>query len=172
MKRWALVWGAVLGAGLLVLGTAPAVSAYPELTCQVSVDRQVLDPGDTFTATVEASAVDAKGQPLPSSAFSWKFEWNGVVKHRTGATVTASFKAPEVKRSRKITLTARSSSPAGDCVRHLDVTVRGTQVSAPTGGHGGSGMPNTGGPAFWILVAGLVLVAGGGGAVAASRRRS
>jgi LPXTG-motif cell wall-anchored protein len=117
-----------------------------------------------------ASGVDAKNHTLPSSAFAWTFEWNGVVKHRTGAIVTASFTAPQVKHSRTITLTARNSSPAGDCVRHIDVTVRGISVSPPTGG--GPHMPNTGGPEFWLLVAGVVLLLGGGGAVVASRRRN
>lgn len=157
-----------LGAALLVIGTAPAASAYPELTCSVSVDRQVLNPGDRFTATGMTSGVDAKNHTLPSSAFAWTFEWNGITKSRTGAVVTASFTAPKVSRPRTITLTARSSSPAGDCVRHLDIKVLATSVSAPSGG---GGMPNTGGPAFWILVAALVLLAGGGGAVIASRRR-
>lgn len=171
MKKLAVLCIAALGAALLVLGTAPAASAYPDLSCSVSVDRQVVDPGDQFTATGMASGVDAKNHTLPSSAFTWTFEWNGVVKHRTGAVASASFTAPQVKHSRTITLTARNSSPAGDCVRHIDVTVRATSVSAPTGG-GGPHMPNTGGPAFWLLVAGIVLLLGGGGTVVASRRRN
>lgn len=168
MKKLALICIAALAA-LLVPGLATPASAYPELTCNVTVDRQVVNPGDTFTATGQATGVDAKNHTLPSSAFSWTFEWNGVTKARTGALVTASFEAPQVKRPRTITLTARSHSPAGDCVRHLDVQILATTVSAPGGG--GSGLPGTGGPAFWILVAGVLLLVGGGGAVVVSRRR-
>jgi LPXTG-motif cell wall-anchored protein len=168
MKKLALLCIAALGAALLVLGTAPSASAYPELTCSVSVDRQVLDPGDTFTATGMAAGVDAKNHTLPSSAFAWTFEWNGVTKNRTGAVASASFTAPQVDRTRTITLTARSSSPNGDCVRHVELEVRGAVVAGPTGG---GGLPNTGGPTFWLLVAALLLLLGGGGAVVVGRRR-
>jgi LPXTG-motif cell wall-anchored protein len=172
MKKLALTVGAALGAALLVLGVTPAATAYPEQTCTVSVDRQQVYPGETFTAYGQVSGVDAANQPLPSSAFRWSFQWNGVTKERTGASVKVSFKAPKVSRSRTITLTARSSSAAGDCVRHIDVTVVNADVSPPkSGGGSGGGLPGTGGPEFWILVAGLVLVVGGGGAMAASRRR-
>ena len=51
MKKLALFCIAALGAALLVIGTAPVASAYPELTCSVSVDRQVVSPGERFTAT-------------------------------------------------------------------------------------------------------------------------
>ena len=168
MKKLAVLILAALGAAVLVLGTAPAASAYPELTCAVSVDRTVLNPGDTFTATGTASGVDARNQTLPSSALTWDFSWNGKTKHRTGAVVTASFTAPKVAHARTIRLTAHNRSPAGDCVRHVDVEVRAVAVSAPGGATGG--MPNIGGPASWILVAGLVLLISGGGAVLISRR--
>ena len=170
MKKLAVLCIAALGAALLVLGTAPAASAYPELTCDVTVDHQVVDPGDSFTATGTAAGVDSANQTVASSAFGWTFSWNGVTKHRTGAVASATFTAPEVTRSRTIRLTARSTSPAGTCVRHLDITVVGAIVSGPTSG--GGGLPSTGGPQFWLLVAGLVLLLGGGGAVVVSRRRS
>ena len=182
MKKIAIVCSTVLGVALLLLGTAPSASAYPELTCNVTVDHQQVHPGERFTATGEASGVDAANKTLPPSAFTWTFTWNGETQQRTGSTVSVTYKAPHVKRTRTITLTARSSSPAGDCVRHIDITVGRTAVSAPGGqghgssgahqqGHGSGGLPGTGGPAFWILVAALVLLLGGGGAVAASRRR-
>lgn len=174
MKKLALIVGTALGAALLVLGVTPAATAYPEQTCTVSVDHQQVYPGETFTAYGQAGGVDAANQPVPASSFKWSFEWNGVTKQRTGASVKVSFRAPKVTRSRTITLTARSSSPAGDCVRHIDITVVSASVSGPkSGGSGGAsgGLPGTGGPEFWILAAGLALVLGGGGAVVASRRR-
>jgi len=168
-KKLAVLCLAALGAALLVLGTAPAASAYPDMTCDVSLDRQVLNPGDTFTVTGRAGGVDSKNHTLPSSAFTWTFEWNGETKSRTGAIVTASFTAPQVTHTRTIPLTARSSSVAGECVHHFDIQIVGSTVVA--GPHAGNGvMPNTGGPAFWILLAALVLLAGGGGVVVASRR--
>lgn len=190
MKKLALTLGTALGAALIVLGITPTATAYPEQTCSVSVDRQVVQPQEKFTATGKASGVDAQGKPLPSSAFRWTFEWNGTTKHGTGATVRVSFRAPkDAGHPQTITLTARSTSSAGDCERHVDITVTSSSVSAPgnggqgQAGHGHSGhqavagpshgsiLPSTGGPAFWMLVAGLVLLVGGGGAVAVSRRR-
>jgi LPXTG-motif cell wall-anchored protein len=160
MKKLAVLCVAALGAALLVWGPAPVASAYPEVTCNVTVDRQTVSPGDTFTATGE-SATSAR----------WTFRWNGVTKVRTGSTVHASFTAPEVTRSRKITLTARAEGATGStCVHHITVTVAAAVVSAPGGG-GSGGLPSTGGPTFWLLVAGLLLLLGGGTAAVAGRKR-
>jgi LPXTG-motif cell wall-anchored protein len=64
----------------------------------------------------------------------------------------------------------RSTSAAGDCVRHFDITVIAAAAAGPQVGD--DGLPSTGGPTFWLLVAGLVLLLGGGGAVVTARRRS
>jgi LPXTG-motif cell wall-anchored protein len=171
MKKLAVLCVAALGAALLVLGTAPSASAYPEITCNVTVAPQVLRPGETFTATGDIPvAVDSHNQPVPDSKVQWTFKWNGDTKERTGKSVHATFTAPKVKKTRDITLTARATSPAGDCVKNLDVTVIAASVAGPH--QGDSGLPGTGGPAFWVLVAGLVLLLGGGGAVVVSRRRN
>jgi len=171
MKKIAALCIAALGAALLVLGTAPSASAYPDLSCDVSVDHQVVAPGHTFTVTGRASGVDASNQVIADSQLRWTFRWNGVTKHRTGHLVTATFTAPQVATSRKITLTAHLDSPAGTCVRHIVITVGSSSVSAPGGG-GGGGLPNTGGPAFWLLVAALVLVLAGAATVLSARRRN
>jgi LPXTG-motif cell wall-anchored protein len=169
MKKLALLCIAALGSALLVLGTAPSASAYPEVTCDVSVDRQVVNPGDNFTATGRAVALDDQGGLLDGSNVHWTFRWNGVTKLRTGALVHATFTAPEVTHTRTIRLTARAESPQGECVHHIDITVGSVDVSAPGGG--GGGLPSTGGPAFWILVAALALLLVGGGTVVVTRKR-
>lgn len=166
MKKIAILCIAALSAALLVLGTAPSASAYPDLSCHLKVDRQTVKPGQSFTATGEAAAVDKNNKTVPDSALKWTFRWNGVTKNRTGHLVTASFTAPEVTKTRKITLTGRVDTPVGPCVHHIVITVIGPAVAGP-----GGGLPGTGGPAFWLLVAGLVLLLGGGGAVAAARKR-
>lgn len=171
MKKLAVLCITALGAALLVLGTAPSASAYPDLSCQVTVSRQVLHPGQQFTVTgTTPVAVDAQNQQIADSAIHWSFRWNGVTKTRTGRTASATFTAPRVTGTRHIPLTARNSNPVSDCVKHFDITVAAVTVSAPHGG--GSGLPGTGGPTFWLLVAGLVLLLGGGGAALSSRRRS
>jgi len=174
MKKIAALCVAALGAAFLVLGTAPSASAYPDLSCDLSVNRQVVKPGQTFTATGTASGVDANNHVVPDADIQWTLRWNGVTKHRSGAVVTATFTAPKVARSRTITLTGRANTPSGTCVRHIDITVANSTVAGPTAGGGGGGglLPGTGGPAFWVLVAALLLLVGGGGAVVAGRRRS
>lgn len=167
MKKLAILCVTALGAALLVLGTAPAASAYPELTCSISVDPQTVNSGGTFTVTGKSQVAD-NGKATDSSV-TWTFEFNGVTKKRTGATVSAKFTAPEVSKTRKITLSARSTSSAGTCDRDVVVTVLGAQVAGPP--PGGGLLPNTGGPMFWLLVGALALLLVGGGTVVATRRR-
>jgi LPXTG-motif cell wall-anchored protein len=168
MKKLALLCIAALGSALLVLGTTSSVSAYPEVTCNVTVDRQVLDPGDSFTATGTATAIDDQGNVVDPSNIHWTFRWNGTTKLRTGSPVHATFTAPQVTHTRTIRLTVRAETPQGPCVHHFDITVQAASVAGPGGG--GGHLPNTGGPAFWILVAALLLLAGGG-TVLATRKR-
>jgi LPXTG-motif cell wall-anchored protein len=170
IKKLAVLCLAALGAGLLVFAGAPAASAYPDLTCDVTVDRQTVLPGETFTATGRVLvAVDSSNNPVPDSAIHWTFTWNGVTKARTGKLVHASFTAPQVTSTRTITLTAKNTSPAGDCVHTIDVKVVAASVAGPTGG--GGLLPNTGGPAFWLLLAAVALLLVGGGTVIRTRRR-
>lgn len=49
----------------------------------------------------------------------------------------------------------------------------GTAAQAsPAAGSTGSALPNTGGPAFWILIVAIVLIVGGVVALVRSRRRA
>jgi LPXTG-motif cell wall-anchored protein len=169
MKKIAAICIAALGAALLVFTTAPAASAYPELTCKVKVDRQTLKPGESFTVTGDARIVDDEDES--TEGISWTFKWNGVTKHRTGGLVKASFTAPEVSSTRKIRLTAKADTPRGPCVHHFDITVLGQSVAGPGGGDDGV-LPDTGGPAFWLLVAALLMLLGGGVMVARKRSTS
>jgi LPXTG-motif cell wall-anchored protein len=169
MKKLAVLCIAALGAALLVLGTAPSASAYPEVTCDVTVSDQVVKPGQKFTVTGHTPvAVDAKNQQIADSMVHWTFDWNGVTKVRTGRTASVTFTAPKVKKTRTIPLTARNTNPVAECVKHFDITVIGPKSKGPSD----NGLPNTGGPTFWLLVAGLVLLLGGGGAAVAGRRRN
>ncbi len=168
MKKLALLCIAALGSALLVLGTAPSASAYPEVTCDVTVDRQVLNPGDTFTATGTAKAIDNSGNVVDPSNIHWTFAWHGLTKVRTGSPVQASFTAPSVTHTRHIPLKVTATAPQGPCVHTFDITVLAATVSAPGGG---GHLPSTGGPAFWLLVAALALLLAGGGTVVVARRR-
>jgi len=165
MKKLAALCIAALGAALLVLGTAPGASAYPDLTCHATVDRQVVRPGQTVTATGEIIGADTN-RPA-----GWTFRWNGVTKQREGIAARATFTAPKVTHSRVIRLAATGTASLNGvprtCVHHFDITVAAVQVSAPSD----SGLPGTGGPFLWVLVAAVALLLAGGGTVVASRRR-
>jgi LPXTG-motif cell wall-anchored protein len=165
MKKFAVLLTAVMAAAFVLLGPMPSASAYPELTCDLTVDHQVISSGDSFTATGTAAGFDANNQPVSGSDTHWTYRWNGVTKHRTGLVTSATFTAPQVSQTRKITLTGRTTSPAGSCQRSIVITVLAASVAGPT-----EDLPNTGGPAFMLLVGGLALLLVGGGAVALSRR--
>lgn len=167
MKKLAALCATLLGAALLVLAPAPSASAYPDLSCNLQVDRQTLAPGQQFTAYGTAKAVDKANQPVPDADLLWTFRWNGVTKHRTGHDTSATFTAPDVTKTRVITLTGRVQTPLGPCVHHIDITVIAPQVEGP-----GGGLPGTGGPVLWVLVAGVLLLLGGGGVLVANRRRN
>jgi LPXTG-motif cell wall-anchored protein len=136
------------------------------VTCDLTVNRDVVHPGDTFTATGTIKGADT------ATPVSWTFRWNGVSKHRTGASAQATFTAPHVSHTRTIRLAGRShyavNGEARTCVHHLDIKVVSAEVSAPSSG----GLPSTGGPAFWILVAAVALLLAGSGTLIASRRRT
>jgi hypothetical protein len=182
MKKIAALCIAALGAALLVLTSAPGASAYPDLSCDLSVDRQTVSPGDTFTALGVVKGADS-GKPV-----TWTFRWNGETKVEAGATAKATFTAPKSERGQVISLSGEAHATVDGsertCEHHIDVTVTAVAsvaVSAPgggsghsaQGGHGGHGglLPSTGGPAFWALVGALALLLAGGGALVASRRR-
>ena len=171
MKKIAALCIAALGAALLVVGTAPSASAYPELTCTVEVDKQKLKPGESFTVTGKTPvAVDSNNNQVADADVRWTFKWNGLTKERTGRTAKASFTAPEVSSTRKIRLTGRSTSPAGNCVHFIDITVIGPSSAALP--PGGGLLPNTGGPAFWMVLAALAMMLIGTGAVITARKRA
>jgi LPXTG-motif cell wall-anchored protein len=177
MKKLAVLCIAALGAAMLAMGFAPAAYAYPETTCVVDVAPQVLKPGEPITVNASVTAaVDAQNQPVPADKINWTFVFNGETKTRVGKDVQVTFTAPQVTKTTDFSLSAKASSPAGDCVHTFNITVVAPAVAGPHspgggGHHPSSGLPSTGGPAFWALVAGLVLLLGGGSFVVASRRR-
>ncbi|MCW2858068.1 MAG: hypothetical protein JWR52_3683 [Marmoricola sp.] len=158
------------------IGFAPSAQAYPEVLINLSVNKQVLYSGQTFTATATANVV-----------CDWTLEWNGDSRNRTGHNdFVTTYTAPDVTKVTPIPLhgtcgytlpdgatpvTGRVAAGAAPHVtwrRTIIVTVLpSATVSPPTQG----GLPNTGGPDLWILLGGLGLVAGGSLVIARSKRR-
>jgi LPXTG-motif cell wall-anchored protein len=176
MKKLSSIGAVVLGAlvaALAILGFFTPAQAYPEASINLSVDRDVLYGGESFTAMAESSGTTC----------SWRLEWDGRVRHGQSSKdnpFTTTYKAPKVKKTTKIplhgtcTYTPPNTRSAATWQQTIMITVlpRRTAVSPPTSGGSGSGMPNTGGPNVVFLIGGLVLLLSGATAVTVARRRA
>lgn len=176
MKKRSSIGAVVLGAliaALAVLGFFTPAQAYPDVSIYLSVDRDVLYGGESFTATAESN----------STTCTWSLEWDGKVRPGHSSLdhpFRTTYKAPTVKKTTKIplhgtcTYTPPNSRSAATWQETIMITVlpRRTAVSPPTGGGSGTGMPNTGGPNVAFLIGGLVLLLSGATAVTVARRRA
>lgn len=163
---------AALIAGLALFGFSGPAQAYPEVSINLTVNRQVLYGGETFTATASST----------NTTCAWTLEWDGKV--RTGSSSTdkplhTTYTADEVSKVTKIPLhgtcsydapTTPSGRAAATWQRTIMITVlpRSSAVSPP----GGSDLPNTGGPNLLFLAGGLALLLAGATAVTVARRRA
>lgn len=173
MKKLAIACVAVLGALLVTVGMAPWAQAYPNVSIDLSVDRQTLYSGESFTAT-GTSNVDC----------AWTTEWDGKV--HTGAGSNGSpfitdYEAPVVTKVTPIPLhgtcvyddpssNARASVAGATWERTIVVTVLPRGNAAPP--NNGADLPNTGGPNLLFLLGGLGLLLTGATAVVVARRRA
>lgn len=157
---------------LALLGFSPAAQAYPDVRIDLTVDRQIIYGGETFTATATANVNCA-----------WNLEWDGRVRTSSGTEFVTTFRADDVSKVTKIPLhgtcqyaapaarSERSARAAATWERTLVITVLppSTAVSPPAAG---SDLPNTGGPDFLFLIGGLALLVAGATAVTVARRRA
>ena len=158
----------------LLVGGAQAM-AYPSCVFDASADKKVVRGGAQVTVSSTAN-VDC----------AWTIEWNGVTRTGSGKTFSATYTAPQVSKrtviDAHVTCTYEDTSCTGEDARDGDAarpalwtkTIPVTVL--PRGGQGGptasaSGdLPNTGGPSWYLLAGGLLLLVAGAGAVRASRR--
>jgi LPXTG-motif cell wall-anchored protein len=156
-KVLSLVVAALVGLFALV-GLAPAAQAYPEGVCDLEVSAQVVNSGESITATCTYSVVDNSARKSALSDTTWVMTFNGETRTGTGETFTQTFTAPSVTEPTTFALKSTGTGDAGTCSRTVNITVLpdGSVVSPP-----GDDLPNTGGPNLWILLAGLGLVVAG-----------
>jgi LPXTG-motif cell wall-anchored protein len=171
MKKLAsLVLVALIGV-LASVGFASSASAYPDAQQNLTVDRQVLYGGESFTAFATSNVT-----------CDWTLEWNGDSRDQTSEDFTTEYEAPVVTEITKIPLNgtclydtleepriAAKAAATGTFEKTIIITVlpRGSAVNPPTDGD----LPNTGGPNLWILIAGLASVAAGAVVIRTSQRR-
>jgi LPXTG-motif cell wall-anchored protein len=193
MKRFATYGGVLVLAVLGWLVLAPAAQADADHHFNLAVDRHVVRSGGQFTATARGDVacnwtlewndvvrhgdarVFATTYTAPEVARTTRIPLHGICFHDQS----------RVQRSSRHAMTQASVGHGASQLltvtvppgwrREIVITVlpRRSAVSPPSQGgpgHGAGGiLPNTGGPTFWILLAGLgsLLV----GAVAATRSR-
>ena len=168
MKKLIVIGATALATLFMLFGFAPAAQAYPEGVCDLEVSAQVVNSGETVSATSHYSVVDSSARKQAGDDVHWVLTFNGDSRTGTGETFTASFTAPDVTKPSSFKLTSTGTGPAGTCSRSVNVTVLPNGSVSPPGG--GGGLPNTGGPALWLLIAGLGLVGGGAVAIRMSRK--
>lgn len=172
MKKLIVIGLTALVAMFATIAAAPSASAYPEVSCTVEVDAQVVDSEASFTATASSqqTTVDDGLGRTGADSVDWTMTFNGETRTGSGSTFKQTFEAPAVTKTGKYPLTATAVQADGEttCSKTVEITVvpGGTTVVPP-----GGGLPNTGGPHLWLLVAGLALLALGGAAVRQSRKR-
>lgn len=167
-KLIAAVFGTALTLALS-LGVMPTAHAYPDVVIDVSVDKNVVYGGGTYTATAKAS--------VPCD---WTLVWNGVTKSGQGTSFAARFKAPPVKKVTNIPLQATCAYDDGNATASRTATwTRTIMIKVlPRASQGGpkadnGALPGTGGPnQGWILGGIALLLLGGGAALLARRRRT
>ena len=155
---------ALLGV-LVLLGFSSPAQAYPDVRINLTVDRQVLYGGESFTATATSNVT-----------CTWDLEWNGEVRESTGTRFVTTFRADLVEEITRIPLRgtcvydASNSRGATTWQRTIVITVLppSTAVSPPAG----ADLPNTGGPMVLFLWGGLALLCCGAAAVFVARRRA
>lgn len=169
MKKLMVIGLTAFAAVCLSLGYAPSAQAYPELSCNVTVDAQKVDSGSTLKVHAESQQVSTE-VPRASAADSiqWTADFNGVTKTSNADVFDTTFKVPTVTAETVLTLHVKAVHPGASstCEKSLDITILpgGTVVSPP------GTLPNTGGPRMIFLIAGLGLVAVGGIAIRQSRK--
>lgn len=167
MKKLIVIGATALTTLFVVLGFAPSAFAYPEGVCNLEVSAQVVNSGESITATCSYQLVETNPRASTAADTTWVMTFNGETRTGKGATFTQTFKAPEVTKPTTFKLTSVGTGDAGTCSRSVNITVlpNGT-VSPPKGPH----LPNTGGPRLILLIAGFALVIAGAFAIRQSRK--
>lgn len=185
MKKQLRLVAAFLAALVAILVGASAAQAYPGPVFSLTVNHHVVHGGHPFDATAKSDV----------TCSNWTINWLGQSASASGKVFTHTFSTPVVHHKQTHSVTAQctysaSAGAAGTAIRVVDLKspVLSTHVTLlprkGSGGGGGNGngngngngggngiLPNTGGPAFWLLIAALLLVVAGLSAMARNRRR-
>lgn len=178
MKKFVSIGLGALSVLVLALGLVPPAQAYPELSCNVTVNAQRVASGDVLKvhATSQQFTTEAKAA---ADAVSWRAVFDGVVRTARSSTFDTSFDVPTFAEptTRRLVVRAVMPDSTTSCERSLDIAAgvaADDVVAGPGGDNGvaGENLPNTGGPRLIFLILGVGLVVAGGAAVRQSRKGS
>ena len=171
MKKLIVIGATALTTLFLAFGVAPAAQAYPETTCNVTVDAQTVDSGSKVHVHGTAETMttdDGLGRQSAEPTIHWVATFNGQTHTADEDVFDTTFDVPEVDVVTHYTLHVKAVMPGGTptCERSLVITAEPTSVSPPGHPH----LPNTGGPRLILLIAGLALVVVGAVSIRMSRK--
>lgn len=171
MKKLIVIGATTLAALGVALGVAPSANAYPETSCNVTVDAQKVESGSKLTVDADSTLIVTDNPRAAVAGTKWRAEFDGNVRTATADHFTTTFPVPKVTAKTVLVLTVQAIMPDATttCEKTLNITVLpgGTDVVPPD-----HHLPNTGGPRLALLVAGIGLVLVGGVAIQQARRRA
>ncbi|VXB48807.1 LPXTG cell wall anchor domain-containing protein [Aeromicrobium sp. 9AM] len=150
--------------GVLTFGVigANSASAYPDQACQISVNKQVVHPGDSLRVTGEFVASPDEGLPV-----HWRVSFNKAVVRKDGSTFSHTFAIPTVQKRTVLRLQASATNGKVTCDPSVDIQVvpRGSNSDSPD-----ASLPDTGAPSPLVAILGLLCLAVGATALRLGRR--
>jgi LPXTG-motif cell wall-anchored protein len=163
------MWDVALSFGLMVgvltLGVvgADSASAYPDQSCQILVNKQVVHPGDALRVTGLFSTSTDDGLEV-----HWRVTFNGEVVRMVGHTFRHTFRIPAVQKRTVLTLRAVATNGVVTCDPSADIVILPLGVSSTPD----SSLPDTGAPSLFLASLGALCLAMGAIALRAGRRRA
>ncbi|MFL6158690.1 MAG: LPXTG cell wall anchor domain-containing protein [Marmoricola sp.] len=156
----------------MTLGFSSSAQAYPDVQVNLTVTKQIVYGGDSFTATTESNVT-----------CDFSTEWGGTTRPGTGTSFSTEYVAPAVTRITKVPLTGectyltpsgsgRATSAPTTWKHTMTITVLPRANAAVAAGRNSTDLPSTGGPNWAFLAGGLGLVLVGAVAVTVARRRA
>ena len=173
MKKLIAIGATGLIALVMLVGLAPAASAYPETTCNTTVDAQtVVSEGKVHVhGTVDVVVTDdGLGRKAAGDTVHWIATFNGETHTADENVFDTTFDVPAVTKTTTFVLHVEAIMPdeKTTCQRSLNITVKPSGTVSPPDNH--PHLPDTGGPRALLLIAGLGLVVVGAVSIRMSRR--
>ena len=165
VSRALLSFGLMIGVLTFGVIGANSASAYPDQACQISVNKQVVHPGDSLHVTGEFIAAPDEGLTV-----HWRVSFNKAVVRKVGSTFTHTFAIPNVQKTTVFRLHASATNGKVTCDPSVDIQVVPRGVPNPGSDSPDASLPDTGAPSLLFGILGLLCLAVGASALRVGRR--